>query len=181
MDRVCWESPFIPPLSDPETFACELKLAGQQKAGILYNKGKWTKSYCRTKNKVLGWIQHKFRTCFSSVIYIIFCWSCCEIEGTRSFYSNCDKYQTVRTMAPPSECRCGLSENSVSYSMEDTSCLRCDTETQMLVASEPNQDLDVHKRNLSTVASPVILLFDGFHNLVYHIFLATRLCSDNSI
>ena len=34
---------------------------------------------------------------------------------------------------------------------------------------------DVHRRNLTSVASPVILMFDGFHNLVYHIYLATRL------
>ena len=33
---------------------------------------------------------------------------------------------------------------------------------------------DVHRRNLTSVASPVILMFDGFHNLVYHIYLATR-------
>jgi len=33
---------------------------------------------------------------------------------------------------------------------------------------------DIHKRNVSTVASPVILMFDGFHNLVYQIYLASR-------
>ena len=33
---------------------------------------------------------------------------------------------------------------------------------------------DVHRRNISTVASPVILMFDGFHNIVYHLYLATR-------
>ena len=33
---------------------------------------------------------------------------------------------------------------------------------------------DIHRRNLSTVASPVILMFDGFHNVVYHLYLATR-------
>ena len=35
-------------------------------------------------------------------------------------------------------------------------------------------DTDIHKRNVSTVASPVILMFDGFHNLVYQIYLASR-------
>ena len=77
-------------------------------------------------------------------------------------------------MVPPTECRCGLSEDNVSFNMEDSSCIRCLSETQLLVAPEANLDLDVHKRNLSTVASPVILLFDGFHNLVYHLYLATR-------
>merc|ERR1712117_537489 len=33
---------------------------------------------------------------------------------------------------------------------------------------------DVHRRNISTLASPVILMFDGFHNIVYHVYLATR-------
>jgi len=33
---------------------------------------------------------------------------------------------------------------------------------------------DIHKRNVSTLASPVILLFDGFHNLVYQMYLCSR-------
>jgi len=44
----------------------------------------------------------------------------------------------------------------------------CQVEYNDLAAS------DIHKRNVSTVASPVILMFDGFHNLVYQIYLASR-------
>ena len=32
----------------------------------------------------------------------------------------------------------------------------------------------VHRRNVSTMASPVILLFDGFHSILYQIFLGSR-------
>ena len=78
-------------------------------------------------------------------------------------------------MIPRGECRCGPSEDDVSFLMENNSCGgRCHEENQFLVPPEANLELDVHKRNLSTVASPVILLFDGFHNLVYHLYLATR-------
>ena len=78
-------------------------------------------------------------------------------------------------MIPGGECRCGPSEDDVSFLMENSSCGgRCQEENQFLVPAEANLELDVHKRNLSTVASPVILLFDGFHNLVYHFYLATR-------
>ena len=34
--------------------------------------------------------------------------------------------------------------------------------------------VSIHRRNISTLASPVILVFDGFHNIVYHLYLATR-------
>ena len=78
-------------------------------------------------------------------------------------------------MIPGGECRCGPSEDDVSFLVETSSCgSRCHEENQFLVPPEANLELDVHKRNLSTVASPVILLFDGFHNLVYHFYLATR-------
>jgi len=33
---------------------------------------------------------------------------------------------------------------------------------------------NVHRRNINTMASPVIILFDGFHNILYQIFLASR-------
>ena len=78
-------------------------------------------------------------------------------------------------MVPRGECRCGPSEDDVSFLAESSPCGgRCHEENQFLVSSEANLELDVHKRNLSTVASPVILLFDGFHNVVYHLYLATR-------
>ena len=78
-------------------------------------------------------------------------------------------------MVPRGECRCGPSEDDVSFLAESSPCGgRCHEDNQFLVPSEANLELDVHKRNLSTVASPVILLFDGFHNVVYHLYLATR-------
>ena len=36
------------------------------------------------------------------------------------------------------------------------------------------EQVSIHRRNISTLASPVILVFDGFHNIVYHLYLATR-------
>ena len=79
-------------------------------------------------------------------------------------------------MVPRGECRCGPSEDDVSF-LAERSCGGCQEENQFhvpLVPPDENQEVDVHKRNLSTVASPVILLFDGFHNVVYHLYLATR-------
>ena len=80
-------------------------------------------------------------------------------------------------MVPRGECRCGPSQDDVSFLAENRSCGGRQEENHLLVpvvAPDGNQELDVHKRNLSTVASPVILLFDGFHNVVYHLYLATR-------
>eukprot|EP00090_Calanus_glacialis_P026495 TRINITY_DN41711_c0_g1_i1.p1 TRINITY_DN41711_c0_g1~~TRINITY_DN41711_c0_g1_i1.p1 ORF type:complete len:610 (-),score=129.72 TRINITY_DN41711_c0_g1_i1:86-1915(-) len=39
---------------------------------------------------------------------------------------------------------------------------------------DPDPVPDIHKRNVSTVASPVILMFSGLHNLVYQIYLTSR-------
>ena len=40
--------------------------------------------------------------------------------------------------------------------------------------SRRQEQVSIHRRNISTLASPVILVFDGFHNIVYHLYLATR-------
>ena len=76
----------------------------------------------------------------------------------------------VRIMVPPA-----VPENDLYWRMEGRNEERTYEETENLVTPGQNIDSrDVHKRNLSTVASPVVLLFDGFHNLVYHLYLATR-------
>jgi len=36
------------------------------------------------------------------------------------------------------------------------------------------QQASVHRRNVSTMASPVVLVFEGFHHAVYQVFLASR-------
>ena len=76
----------------------------------------------------------------------------------------------VRIMVPPA-----VPEDDLYWRMEGRNEERTYEETENLVTPGQNIDSrDVHKRNLSTVASPVVLLFDGFHNLVYHLYLATR-------
>jgi len=78
-------------------------------------------------------------------------------------------------MVPGGNCRRGPSEDDIAFLAENTSCgAGCQEDNPFLVPADANLELDVHKRNLSTVASPVIILFDGFHNVVYHLYLATR-------
>ena len=78
-------------------------------------------------------------------------------------------------MVPGGNCRRGPSEDDIAFLAENTACgAGCQEDNPFLVPADANLELDVHKRNLSTVASPVILLFDGFHNVVYHLYLATR-------
>ena len=48
-------------------------------------------------------------------------------------------------------------------------------ETPVCTCTDHTVAIDsVHRRNVSTVASPVILLFDGVHSVLYKLFLATR-------
>ena len=94
-------------------------------------------------------------------------------------------------MVPPDAshhiCRCDIQEETDSFPeiIEHAACGDC-LDAAPLMASRrmianggssgggTGDSLDVHRRNISTVASPVILMFDGFHNIVYHLYLATR-------
>ena len=91
-------------------------------------------------------------------------------------------------MAPSDrpDCSCGSLDSSpdsqdgfpviVEHS-EDGECLETSRMLEPRRMGGPGLGVDchdVHRRNLTSVASPVILMFDGFHNLVYHIYLATR-------
>ena len=78
-------------------------------------------------------------------------------------------------MPPGSEhhmCDCGHVDTcrmipEIVEHVEDTRVLR-------QLSAGAGADDSIHRRNLSTVASPVILMFDGFGNVVYHLYLATR-------
>ena len=82
------------------------------------------------------------------------------------------------------DCSCGSLDDSpdsqdtgfpvIVEHREEGECLETSRMLEMRRTAASGDCHDVHRRNLTSVASPVILMFDGFHNLVYHIYLATR-------
>ena len=97
---------------------------------------------------------------------------------------------TSQIMVPPDAndhiCRCDVQEETDSFPeiIEHAACGDCLDAAPLMASSRRmisnrgiaggGESHDIHRRNISTVASPVILMFDGFHNIVYHLYLATR-------
>jgi len=93
-------------------------------------------------------------------------------------------------MVPPDAndhiCSCDVQEETDSFPeiIEHAACGDCLDAAPLMASSRRmisnrgiaggGESHDIHRRNISTVASPVILMFDGFHNIVYHLYLATR-------
>ena len=73
------------------------------------------------------------------------------------------------------QCTCGPDPDTLEQIVEHSECGECvDISDRRIRIPGVGDSHDVHRRNISTLASPVILMFDGFHNIVYHVYLATR-------
>ena len=79
-------------------------------------------------------------------------------------------------MAPSDrpDCSCGSLDDSPDTQEGFPVIVEHEETRECLETRTGAPGLSVHRRNLTSVASPVILMFDGFHNLVYHIYLATK-------